>query len=744
MRYYSKFIIVIILIICFSINFVRASHLIGGDITYEFLERNNGNLKYRFTMKIYRDLYDPQMAQLDASVGIWIFRENASGFFVYGNNNDGETIQVPLLKKSVVASPNYPCLTPPSNIGVEEGIYVWETTLSESNFKYVITHQRCCRNATINNIFNPDKIGNSYTIEITPEAQKLNNSSPVFKNFPPILICGSEPIEFDYSALDKDGDNLIYSFCNPLIGGSDGAPIPVIPKSPPYNTVQFKTPFYTFDKPLGGTSALNINANTGFISGVPDELGQFVISICVSEYRNGKLLSKIARDFQFNVVSCKKNVVALIEADSISNKTFFTHTCGLTTTFNNKSYDRKEINSFYWEFSINNEKKRFDEWSPVVTFRDSGTYSGKLYLNQGTPCKDSAFINVNVSRGIKSNFNFKYDTCIAGSVSFESTLKTGNFPLKSFFWDFGDATKDSNRVKIEHRYERPGAEKVTLTGIDSYGCKGDTSINFNWQPAPAIIIVKPDKFGGCNPSNVFFNNSSYPLDSTYKIQWTFGDGASSKEISPQHLYTVPNSYNVKLQITSPIGCYKEANFKNLINIKPSPTAKFSWLQNKITNLKPNVDFEDESIDAISWRWSFGDGKISTDQNPEYKYRDTGFFKVRLTVKNQYYCSDTIEKMLRVIPEVTFYMPNAFTPNDDAINEEFKGKGFTVGMNNFNMSIWNRWGELLFNTNNVDSGWNGLKNNTGSPAPEGVYIYEVSYKNPDGNLQRIKGYVTLTR
>ena len=311
-------------------------------------------------------------------------------------------------------------------------------------------------------------------------------------------------------------------------------------------------------------------------------------------------------------------------------------------------------------------------------------------------------------------------------------------------WDFGDGSKDSNKVNVEHQFVKPGIKYVTLTGIDIQGCKGDTTIKFNWQPAPAIIIAKPDIFGGCSPATVLFTNRSTPVDSTYKVAWDFGDGSFSNEISPRHIYLKDGTYNVKLEITSPIGCYKKAIFRNLINVKPSPVASFLLPENKISNLKPDVEFTDQSIDAHSWRWTFGDGKFSNEQNPSHKFRDTGVFNIKLTVKNVFSCTDTFSKKLYVYPEVTFFMPNAFTPNYDTVNDEFKGVGYTFGMKNFSMTVWNRWGEMIFETNNPNTGWNGLKNNTGEEIPNGIYLYDVSFTGFSDTKQNQKGYVTLIR
>ena len=112
-----------------------------------------------------------------------------------------------------------PCLIVPPNICVQEGIYEFDVSLPISTDSYHITYQRCCRNSSITNIYNPDETGATYTVELTELAQVECNNSPVFSNFPPIIICVNEELNFDHSATDAEGDQLVYEFCTPLKGG---------------------------------------------------------------------------------------------------------------------------------------------------------------------------------------------------------------------------------------------------------------------------------------------------------------------------------------------------------------------------------------------------------------------------------------------------------------------------------------------------------------------------------------------
>lgn len=739
-----------------SITILRGTHIVGGEITYKFVSRNGSSLKYHFTMKLYRDIYpktQPMPTPFDdpGSIGIYIKNTNGS-YSIYGNNGDRKPINVSLNGSSdqTLVAPKFPCLTPPTDIGVNEGIYEWDAILQESPTSYVICYQRCCRNNLATNVPYSGDIGSTYAVEITPEAQKLDNNSPTFRNFPPILLCAGEPLNFDHSASDAEGDQLVYKFCSPLAGGSRNNARPVAPNSaPPYKDVVFNRPDYTPEKPMGGDPTVKIDPNTGLITGTPNVLGNFVVSVCVEEYRNGKLIGKISRDFQFNIVNCKRTVVTKVLADTTTItgafKTYTVRGCeNVVVNFQNNSYERSEINNFYWEFSIKKDTVRYTDWSPTVTFKDTGTYVGKLLLNPGTPCGDSALVKAVIGGKLESDFSIQYDTCVAGPIGFNGVVKSA-FPLKDIIWDFGDGMKDSGRLSTIHRYELPGEKNVTLRLKDNVGCKRDTTLRFKWQPAPPILVVEPDNFIGCAPAKVFFNNRSKPLDSTYTIKWDFGDSTFGKEISPRHLYEKSDTYSVKLFIVSPLGCKKEASFRNWIKVKNSPKADFDFNPKIVTNLNPVMNFEDKSsLDVSSWRWYFGSKGYSTRQNPIFNFRDTGVQKVTFFVRNTEGCLDSMTKEINVEPRIIFRFPNAFTPNNDTKNDEFKGTGFLYGMKRYKLTVWNRWSEVIFQSENADDGWNGTKNNVGEQVPEGVYIYEVQYVTPQNETVLKRDFITLIR
>lgn len=747
--------------ILFGQNELFAAHIIGGEITYECL----GNDKYRFTMKIYRDCLGGG-AEFDSAGGGAL---EGSVSVYRGTGANATLVQTVYLQPPVITDiqPNIsnPCLILPNNICVEEGIYVFDLTLPNSPESYHIAYQRCCRNNTIANIVDPGSAGATYYIRLSPTAQEVCNSSPVFNEFPPIVICAGSEINFDHSATDADGDVLEYSLCTPYLGGGNNqqqpfaangvAPDPDLP--PPYTPVLFSSPF-SFTNPLGGMppNSLSIDPNTGLLTGIPQIQGQFVVGVCVRELRNGVVLSTVRRDFQFNVTQCEPTVVADIAEDSLifqgEDQIFYIKACGsFGVDIQNTSYQQANVSNYYWEFDVGGGNTlRLDgpgsvNWNPTLNFPDIGQYTGNLVLNPGLICNDTAKIIVDVFPAIYSDFEFDYDTCIANPVRFTdlSHSDAGPNTITNWNWNFGDGNTSTEQNPI-HLYKIPGSLPVALTVTDINRCEETTVKVVDYFPVPKILVIAPSEFIGCQPASIWFENLSFPIDESYDILWDFGDGKTGTGVSPTHLYEDLGVFTVSVDITSPIGCTTDTTWNDLITILPSPRADFSFTPTQPSNIQPTVTFLDESDDAAKWKWDFSGQDFSFDQHPVYTFPDTGSQVITLIVTHASGCKDTTVQFLDVIPEVRYYLPNAFTPNGDGVNDLFLGNGLLEGASNFRLSIWNRYGEKLFETNDPDAGWNGRKDNVGKPSTQGVYVVVVNYVGPRGEQIEIRGFATLIR
>ncbi len=740
----KKLILLVFLCLCVSATWAR--HIIGGVVYYECL----GNGKYKFTMKIYRDC-NGQGAPYDSDASISVYKGTMqNAVFVNARMEN-------FISQSKVLPPDLPCISLPPNICVEEAIYQWEATFADfpSKESYIVVYQRCCRNNFITNINDPQDTGATYAIEITPAAQKVCNNSPVFKFFPPTVICRGFDLKFDHSATDKDNDQLVYDFCTPLAGGGNiltqpdlfsciGAK-PTPSCGPPFTPVDFKQPAYSTNKPMGGNPVIKIDQFTGKITGKPVLNGQFVVGVCVSDFRNGVLMSKVFRDFQFNVSECEPQVVAQASKDSLYAKTFITNACGsLDVEIYNLSYKKSNIKNYLWEIDVLGKKETFTTENLNYKFPKIGRYTGILVANPGQfPCTDTARVVINILPEVKADFVYQYDTCVAGPVKFTNKSFSGAGKFRQTLWEFGDGKKSGEKDPI-HTYLKPGKYEVILTVTDTNGCKSNLRKIINWFPAPAVIIIEPSSKKGCIPLTVFFNNLSTPIDSTYKIEWTFGDGGKSDKISPIHIYEKEGLFDVKINITTPIGCKASAFFPKWIAAKTGPKADFVYSPDFVSSLNPTVSFTEKAKDAVVWNWRFGNEFSTSTRNPTYTFKDTGFYKIKLTVRHPNGCLDSITKLIDVVPEIRYFLPNAFTPNFDAKNEEFRGVGILEGIKDFQMRIWNRWGEQVFETNDPNEGWNGKRQNEGGMSSDGVYLYLVKFRGPRGNALEYKGFVTLIK
>ncbi len=737
----------------FLSNISFGAHIIGGDAIYKCKGLNQDGTKVTFEVifTIYRDSRGGG-ATFDSPFSIGIYRKSGNNFsFVRSVDN----IYVSNLSNIDVQNEN-PCIITPVNVGVQKGTYKFTIALDVINDSYYIAYQRCCRNNTILNLLNPAETGAAFTTEISPEAQRSCNNSPVFDGLPPVLICVNRPLSYDHSAYDEDGDSLVYEFIKPLTaGGPDGASpfdcrgVKPSPFSclPPFAEVDFNEPNFTFDRPMGGNPIISINKLTGVISGTPNILGQFVVGINVKEYRNGVLIGSLKRDFQFNVTVCEVTITADLKASAKTPTEFLVNSCGdFTIDFINLSTDAKYIKNYYWEFEANGNKEVFTTRDVSYTFPGLGSYSATMIINKSdgntAECSDTARISVNLYPSIDADFSFEFDTCKAGPIVFKDLSISGAGPIQKWNWQFGEGASTNQNPVFEYEYS--GIKSVTMIAEDINKCR-DTSVQeIKYLPLPTIIIIDPNTFIGCQPASISFENLSSPIDDTFKYQWTFGDGNTSTKTDPVNIYEEVGSYDVSLELTSPTGCKISKNWYNLIKIVESPMAGFSFTPEKPNLYKNTVQFTDESENAFAYRWTFDNLGTSLLQNPSFTFQDTGTYTISQVVLKTNGCTDTAITYIKVLPFINFYMPNAFTPNNDGLNDELIPVGIFEGISTYHFSVWNRWGDRIFETEDFNIGWNGQRNNTGDFAPPGMYTFIINFTNNSGKLDVLKGYCTLIR
>lgn len=463
----------------------------------------------------------------------------------------------------------------------------------------------------------------------------LTNSSPVFANFPPVFVCQGYDLDLDFSATDADGDSLVYSFYTPYHNLTGINALGTPPDNVTFSTVNFLAGYSSTD-PLdptpGSIPGLTISPD-GIINGVPPILGQFVVGVMVTEYRDGVKIGKITRDFQFNVLNCPPPQEAAVgPVDGCS---------GVNIQFINDS--GAGANGFWWDFGTGNPADTSVAYEPTFNYPALGTYPITLMAQKGTLCADTAYYTLVIS-DLLGDFAAPDTLCIGETGTFtDLSVPAFNGVVNQWEWSFGDG-QTSSLQNPTHSYNTSGLQTVQLVAHTTAGCSDTISKQvFVKVPPQAGIAPMP----GCNPLGVTFTNTSDALASGF--WWSFGTGfpADSSVVSdPTFNYGSYGSYTVTLIAQKGTTCADTTSLNLLIS---NVVANFADLDTTCTNVL--VDYLDMSTNVngtiTQWEWDFGDLSTTTIQNPAHGYTSPGDYDVELVVTSSLGCTDTIVKQIHV-------------------------------------------------------------------------------------------------
>ncbi len=591
----KKLVCIFFLMINFSPLF--ASHIVGGDISYDYL----GNNQYRFYVNVYRDNLSGG-ATFDSPLNFSVFRINnnsrvSNHNFIYTGYSN------------VPTNFNNPCGTAPTNIDTQLATYTQIITLPPIPGGYRVAYQRCCRGPNINNLLNPDDTGLTLTIDVPGIASNnYINSSPKFNNYPPLVLCSQDDLVFDHSATDADGDELVYSLVTPYAGGSTFNPAPNPIPAPNYPLVTWAGG-YGPTQALGPSASISINPTTGVINAFPTVTGRYVVGIQVQEYRNGALISTTIRDFIFQVFNCQIVLKALLPTQQ--QLATYTGSCdgNLQVQFENNSFGSS---SYQWDFGVSGTNTDVSNaTAPTFNYPDTGRYIVRLIANPGAGCTDTAYMEINLFNAINITFDIVDTLCFEGN-SMDFTPIT-DAPLGSTFeWKFlPNGIPQTSTIKSPQNISFATAGWKFVEVKAKYAvCQATYRDSTYIIPKPIADFNMPNNYQ-CDGLDVdFINNSQNSTD----YNWSFGfNNQTSTDFEPSMNFPAGGTYIVKL-VTSANGTCPDSMTKT-INVSELMTVSF-------TN-SPDQCITSNSFDFIGsvtgpsnavFTWNFGNGSSINSSN----------------------------------------------------------------------------------------------------------------------------------
>ncbi|MCT4580502.1 MAG: PKD domain-containing protein [Flavobacteriales bacterium] len=336
--------------------------------------------------------------------------------------------------------------------------------------------------------------------------------------------------------------------------------------------------------------------------------------------------------------------------------------------------------------------------------------------------------------------------CLLGnSFLFDGTNSTADAGIATYLWDFGDGNNGAG-ANPTHNYAASGSYNVTLRVTDINGCQDESSILVDVKETPVVDFTVLNPLG-CAPINTEFSNNSSGIDSGAICTWDFGDGNTYSGCgAANHVYQDDGCYDVTLSINSN-GCSSSLTHVDLVCAEDQPIASFTYNPSTLFIEDPSVTFLNQSQNATNYSWSFGDGGASISENPSHVYSTmkSGHYTTVLYAYNDIGCVDSAFQVVKVQGYQAYYIPNSFTPDGDQYNQYFQPV-FTSGYDpdSFHMAIFNRWGELMFESYNVAVGWDGTCK-SGSFVENGVYIWKIEIKDAFTNEKcELYGHVNVLK
>lgn len=375
-------------------------------------------------------------------------------------------------------------------------------------------------------------------------------------------------------------------------------------------------------------------------------------------------------------------------------------------------------------------------WTPSNTFNNLCPGNYTAYVSDGS-CPYSTPFVINSPTAITIPNVVTNVTCNGGNDGEITVAPQGGSGTYNYSWSVPGI---GNSPTANNLY----AGNVTVTVTDNNGCSEDTTITIT-EPGPVnVASFQADLQSGCAPLSVnLYNTTDTNLITSF--YWDLGDGNTSYDDTVSHVYINPGIYTVTLYVTDNNGCSGARTEINYIMVYENPQAKFSYTPQNVTIFNPTVYFTDLSqFNISSWLWNFDNLGGSSQQHPNFTFpgNDTASYMVTLLVENENGCIDSTFQMVKIHGETGVFVPNAFTPDGDNLNEKFGPQGFGVNIAGYSFKIFNRWGEVIFQSNVPFDGWNGTYK--GKLVENGVYSWRLEYKDTNGKRYEQMGKVSIVK
>lgn len=406
----------------------------------------------------------------------------------------------------------------------------------------------------------------------------------------------------------------------------------------------------------------------------------------------------------------------------------------------------RNAKSYIWDFGDGSAPVATTSYQEAHQYTNTGLYTVQLIAIDSSSCNVSDTVYIHVKAGNNpASLDFKYvkGDCLSNDYTFINTSTYTGVPFSgnSFLWDFGDGTQVSSGIgNVTHSYVSAGTYNVELILNDTNYCNSPDTLARKLTVTPYVRARFTTPSTGCAPYTAQFTNISVGGQQFF---WDFGDGnTSTSSGSPTNVYTNPGTYTIKLTVIDSSTCNIISDTSITIVVSGAPTAAFSFSPQPPVVNTPTTFFN-ESVGGVRYEWSFGDGASTVKLTMDtviHQYEKTDTFQACLIVINQAGCQDTVCHPVAALVSPLLDVPNAFTPGRFGQNGIVKVVGF--GISQLIFRIYNRWGQLVFESNDPAIGWDGTFK--GVLQPMDVYAYTVEATYFDGSHATKKGDITLLR